>query len=89
MKKLYILPFDHRASFLKIFGFTPETLTATQAVTVADYKHIVYEGFLRALELGVPREYAAVLVDEQFGTAIHQEARVAGITRILTTEKSG
>lgn len=89
MKKLYVLPFDHRGSFLKMFGFTEGALTSEQSAMVADYKHIVYEGFLRALELGVPREYAAVLVDEQFGSAIHREARVAGITRILTTEKSG
>ncbi len=89
LKLLYILPFDHRASFLKIFGLTPEALTPAQVAMVADYKHVVYEGLLRALELGVPQECAAVLVDEQFGALIHREARAAGIMRILTTEKSG
>lgn len=88
-KKLYILPFDHRASFVKMLGLNEATLTAEDVLRVADYKHIVYEGFLHALELGVPRGPAAILVDEQFGRAIHEEARVAGITRILTTEKSG
>lgn len=87
--KLYILPFDHRGSFLKMFGLSEGNLSADDVARVSDYKHIVYEGFLRALELGVPREPAAILVDEQFGRRIHAEARAAGITRILTTEKSG
>ena len=44
---------------------------------------------MRALDLGVPKPAAAILVDEQFGAAIHEQARAAGIRRILTIEKSG
>lgn len=89
MKELYLLPFDHRGSFLKMFGMSEGALTVEQTAMLQDMKHVVYEGFLKALQMGVPREKAAILVDEQFGAKIQEEARAAGITRILTTEKSG
>lgn len=88
-QKLYILPFDHRGSFVKMFGFSEEKLTSEQTAILADYKHIVYEGFLVALEMGVPRDAAAISVDEQFGAKIQEEARILGVKRILTVEKSG
>lgn len=89
MKSLYILPFDHRGSFITMFGFRKDALTPDTRRMLADYKHVIYEGFLKALALGVPRDVAAILVDEEFGMRIHEEARAAGITRILTVEKSG
>lgn len=85
---LYILPFDHRASFVRMFGFDYKNLKEEEQVAVMDHKHIVYEGFLRSLEIGIKREEAALLVDEEFGANIHKEAKLAGVTRILTTEKS-
>lgn len=88
-RKLYILPFDHRGSFVKMFGFAEKNLRDQDSVALRDYKHIIYEGFLAALELGVSKSDGAILVDEQFGAKIHEEARAAGITRILTVEKSG
>ncbi|MFH1575879.1 MAG: DUF2090 domain-containing protein [Candidatus Nealsonbacteria bacterium] len=88
-QKLYILPFDHRASFIRMFGFSEEKLTLVQTQKLADYKHVVYEGFLTALKIGVPKKYAAILVDEQFGAKILEEAKEAGITRLLPVEKSG
>ncbi len=88
-KKLYVLPFDHRGSFIKMFGFEEKNLTSEQIDALSDYKHLIYEGFLLALKMGVSKEAAAILVDEQFGEQIHKEAKELGITRILTTEKSG
>ncbi|TSC71852.1 MAG: hypothetical protein G01um101470_473 [Parcubacteria group bacterium Gr01-1014_70] len=87
--KLYILPFDHRGSFIKMFGFDPMRVDDNATRLLSDYKHIIYEGFLAALEMGVPADEAAILVDEQFGAEIQREAKERGITRILTTEKSG
>lgn len=87
--KLYILPFDHRGSFIKMFGFDPSHLDNAIVGVLSDYKHIIYEGFLAALEQGVPSWAAAILVDEQFGSQIQNEAKMRGITRILTVEKSG
>ncbi len=87
--KLYILPFDHRGSFIKMFGFSEDALTQEAIATIADYKHVVYEGFLLGLEMGIPKEAAAILVDEQFGSKIHTEAKASGVIRLLTVEKSG
>jgi len=86
---LYILPFDHRGSFINMFGFDPSHVDDTATTILSDYKHIIYEGFLMALEQGVPSHAAAILVDEQFGSRIQNEARERGVTRILTVEKSG
>lgn len=89
MNSLYILPFDHRGSFVKLFGYAEADLAADIIEKLSDYKHIIYEGFLGALKLGVPKEAAAILVDEQFGRRIHEEARALMLRRILAVEKSG
>lgn len=72
-----------------MFGFDPSHVDEAATAALSDYKHIIYEGFLAALEQGVPSYAAALLVDEQFGSRIQTEARERGITRILTVEKSG
>lgn len=89
MKKLYVLPFDHRSSFAKMFGFEYSNLSEPEVAALKDYKHVIYEGFLAALKMGVRKEEGAILVDEEFGGKILEEAKTAGITRILTVEKSG
>lgn len=88
-QKLYVLPFDHRGSFIKMFGFSEKDLTPEQVALLADYKHVIYEGFLKALAAGVPKTAAAILVDERFGTKIQQEAKILGMRRILPVEKTG
>jgi myo-inositol catabolism protein IolC len=88
-KPLYILPFDHRASFEKgLFGFSGP-LTAEQTATVAASKQVVYDGFKAALQQGVPREAAGILVDEQFGAAILRDARANNYITCAPAEKSG
>ena len=77
-RPLYILPFDHRASFEKgLFGFSAP-LTAEPTARVAASKQVVYDGLKLALTKGVPREAAGILVDEQFGAAILRDARQNG-----------
>lgn len=87
-KPLYLMPFDHRSGFLKILNITGE-LTPEHTALVTSYKQIIYDGFKKALELGVPTQHAAILVDEQFGTPIIKDALAHGYTVCLTTEKSG
>lgn len=88
-KQLYIMPFDHRASFVKkLFGWEG-AITPEQEEKVRDVKHAIYEGLLLAIEQGASKEYAAILADEQFGVKVHEDAQIAGITRMLTVEKSG
>jgi len=86
---LYILPFDHRASFqAKLFGWK-SALSEAQTREIADVKRIIYEGFTSALAAGVPKENAGILVDEQFGTAILRDAAANSFTRACAAEKSG
>ena len=88
-RALYILPFDHRASFeSKLFGWRPP-LSEGQTAQIADTKQIIYEGFQAAIAAGVPREKAGILTDEQFGAAVLRAAEAAGYTRACATEKSG
>ena len=90
-KSLYILPFDHRATFAqKIFNKnTLEDLTNEEHQLIIEYKQIIYEGFKKAIQNGIPKENAAILVDEEFGDGILKDAKENGFLTILTTEKSG
>jgi 5-dehydro-2-deoxygluconokinase len=86
---LYILPFDHRGSFqTKLFGWNG-TLTIDQTAQIAASKQVIYDGFKAALKAGVPAEKAGILVDEQFGAAILQNARTNGYASACPAEKSG
>ena len=86
---LYILPFDHRASFeTDLFGFDA-ALTADQAAQVSAAKQVVYDGFKAALAQGAPEAAGGILVDEQFGAAILADAHLHGYTTCIPVEKSG
>ena len=88
-KPLYILPFDHRGSFeTKMFGWHGD-LTAAQTAEIAAAKQVIYDGFKAAVEAGVPREKAGILVDEQFGASILRDAAEQGYTIACPAEKSG
>jgi len=88
-RPLYVLPFDHRASFeTKLFGWTPP-LSDGQTAEIAAAKQVIYEGFKAAVAGGVSREVAAILVDEQFGAAILRDASAAGFATAAPAEKSG
>jgi myo-inositol catabolism protein IolC len=87
-RPLYILAFDHRGSFLKLAGIRGE-LSPEASRRVSDAKRVIYEGFLRALEAGAPREAAGVLVDEQFGSEIARDARARGLIFAMPVERSG
>ena len=88
-RPLYMLPFDHRASFEHgLFGWTG-ALTAEQTAQVAGAKRVVYDGLLQAIADGVPADRTAVLVDEQFGRAILADARARGLTTACPAEASG
>ena len=88
-KPLYILPFDHRGSFeTKMFGWHGD-LTASQTAEIAAAKQVIYDGFKAAVEAGVPKEKAGILVDEQFGAAILRDAAEQGYAIACPAEKSG
>ena len=88
-KPLYMLPFDHRGSFeTAMFGWEG-ALTSEQTAEIAAVKQVIYDGFKSAVAAGVPKEKAAILVDEQFGTAILRDATAQGFVTACPAEKSG
>lgn len=88
-KPLYMLPFDHRASFqTKLYGWKGK-LGAAQTAEIAAAKQVIYDGFTAAVAAGVPKEKAGILVDEQFGAAILRDAVKQGYSTSCSAEKSG
>ena len=88
-KPLYILPFDHRGSFeTKMFGWHGD-LTPAQTAEIAAAKQVIFDGFKAAVEAGVPKQNAGILVDEQFGASILRDAAAQGFTIACPAEKSG
>src|SRR5262249_37717725 len=88
-KPLYVLPFDHRATFSKnMFGWQ-EPLSPEQTAQIAAVKQVSYDAFKAALGGGVQKERAGILVDEEFGAAILRDARQQGFTTASPAEKSG
>jgi 5-dehydro-2-deoxygluconokinase len=88
-KPLYVLPFDHRATFQsKMFGWKG-TLPPAQSNEISAAKGVIYDGFKAALTAGVPKERAGILVDEQFGSDILRDAASKGFSFAYTVEKSG
>jgi myo-inositol catabolism protein IolC len=90
IRELYVMPFDHRASFQeKLFGIRGRKPTAAETAEIASYKEIIYQGFLKAVATGIPREQTVILTDEQFGSQVLAEAHAAGFTTACPVEKSG
>lgn len=86
--RLFILAFDHRGSFKKMFGVTGDP-TDDEYAKLRDAKRIVFEGFQAALDQGVPRDAAGILVDEEMGADIARSAKDQGIQFAMPVEKSG
>ncbi|HYR62508.1 MAG TPA: DUF2090 domain-containing protein [Actinomycetota bacterium] len=87
-KKIYIMAFDHRGSFIKLFGLSG-TLSPEDTARISDGKMLIFEGLQRAITEGASRETAGVLVDEQFGTDVARKAKAEGYPLAMPVEKSG
>ncbi len=88
-RPLYLLPFDHRASYISgLFGWN-EPLNVEQMVTVANSKHVIYAGFQQAIADHVPQDHVGLLVDEEFGSAILRDAVSKDYITAMSVEKSG
>lgn len=88
-KKLYILAFDHRGSFQKkFFGIEGEP-DPEQTAMIADAKHLIFEGMQRAVAAGADASVTGVLVDEQFGGTVPEEAHAQGLKLAMPAERSG
>ncbi len=88
-RPLYLLPFDHRHSYISgMHHFTPP-LTAEQHAAVTDSKRVIYDGFRGAIANGLPKNRAGILVDEEFGVEILRDAAIQGYITAVSTEISG
>jgi myo-inositol catabolism protein IolC len=88
-QKLYILAFDHRGSFQKKFFGIEGDPDPEQTAIIADAKHLIFEGMVRAVGGGADVSTGGVLVDEQFGSTIPEEARERGLKLAMPAERSG
>ena len=88
-KPLYLLPFDHRHSYLSGMFELHEPIDAAQRQAVIDSKRLIYDGLLQAIDSGVARADAGLLVDEEFGADILRDALRRGIVTAVSVEQSG
>jgi myo-inositol catabolism protein IolC len=87
---LYILAFDHRGSFRKkLFGISGREPTPEENERIQDAKAVIFEGFLRAIEEGAPKDAAGMLVDEEYGADLARRAKKEGVMLAMPVEKSG
>lgn len=86
---LYLLPFDHRQSYVAdMFDLIPP-LSNAQHQMVTETKQMIYEGFLEAQGTDARVASAGILIDEEFGAEILRDAARRGYLTALTTERSG
>lgn len=88
--ELFVLPFDHRGSFVEeMFGILDRP-TEEEKERVRFFKKIIYDGFKIAIDRGaVPKTSGAILADEEFGDAILQDAKKNEYRFCVCAEKSG
>ena len=87
---LFVLPFDHRGSFESgLLGIKGRQATEGEVEQLAAYKRVIYDGLLQAIGSDVPRDKAAVLVDQKYGEAVLADARKRQVATCAPVEKSG
>jgi len=87
---LYILPFDHRQSYITGVFHWHDPLTAEQVAEVAASKQVIYDGFKAALAADPDlRARGGILVDERFGAAVLRDAAERGYLTCVSAERSG
>ena len=86
--KLYLLPFDHRHSFEELIN-AKDHPSKDEVDKIKDYKQMIFLAFKKALQQGVSKRDAGILVDEQYGREILLAARKNQLITCYTLEKSG
>lgn len=86
-RALYMLAFDHRASFqTKLFGIAGAP-SSEQRRKMTEAKRIILRGLLAAAGIVEPGSVAA-LTDEQYGAEAAREAKAKGLPFAMAAEKS-
>lgn len=86
---LYILPFDHRHSYITGVFHWQEPLTPEQAAEIVASKQVIYDGFKAGIADSAVGDRAGILVDETFGAGVLHDAADRGYITCVSTEKSG
>jgi 5-dehydro-2-deoxygluconokinase len=81
-QELFILPFDHRVSFLR-------DIPNVDKEKVKKFKNIIFEAFLLTIKKEKNRKSFGILVDEEYGKEVLKRAKKENITVCLPIEKSG
>ncbi len=89
MKPLFILPFDHRSGLTRELFNISYPPNATIGKKISALKRVIFEGFLAAYPTAQKYGDCGILVDEEFGTPILNEAKRKGIIFAVSTETSG
>src|ERR1700722_7339204 len=87
-RPFYILSFEERNSFLKMFGWE-EPLSPEQTAEIVDAKRVIYDAFRAAVHTDVLNDEAGILVDEKFGASILRDALRESHFTVYPVEKSG
>jgi 5-dehydro-2-deoxygluconokinase len=83
--RVYMLAVDHRWQWEEFCD-----ARALPRERIRDVKRIAYHGFARARELSpAARDFGALLIDEQYSSAVIAEALKAGLTVGTPAEKAG
>jgi myo-inositol catabolism protein IolC len=88
-KQLFMLAFDHRASFSKNLLGISGVPTPAELERITAAKLVIYAGFELAIAGGVEPQTAGLLVDETYGAEVARRARAAGRMLAMPVEKSG
>ncbi|MDX1657669.1 MAG: DUF2090 domain-containing protein [Nitriliruptorales bacterium] len=86
--QLFVLAFDHRGSFKRMFGVSKDP-SEEQYAKLRDAKKLVWEGFQTALDQGAPKDKVGILVDEEMGAEVAREAKERGVQLAMPVEASG
>lgn len=85
-KELFILPFDHRSSFIKDVLKIEGKPNTKQKEIISHLKETIFLGFL---DFAKNKKSFGILIDEEYGTDIIKQARKQNILLSISTEKSG
>lgn len=86
---LFVLAVDQRPWLTQALWGHTGTATPDQRAAATRAKHVVLDGLLAAVEAGVPRETAGLLVDDELGPGVAERARAAGVTVSMPLERAG
>lgn len=88
-QELFILPFDHRSSFLRDILDLSRKPDKKEKEKIKKFKNIIFEGFLSVANKEKYKSKFGILVDEEYGEEILKKAKKEKVIVCLPVEKSG